>query len=115
MAKGGVRPGSGRKKGSKATHTIQAEQARAHFIKRVTDELDPLIDAQLDLAKGVYVEQVVKTPSGERQVRVYQKEPENKAIDSLVQQTIGKPKESIEHTGEAIHVVLTKPTKRAEG
>jgi hypothetical protein len=45
MSKGGSRPGAGRKPGSKAPHTIQAEAYRAELIRRVIASKGPLIDA----------------------------------------------------------------------
>ena len=39
MANGGKRPGAGRKKGHKASHTIEAEKARAFVIGQVVERL----------------------------------------------------------------------------
>ena len=69
----------GRPKGSKATHTIQAEQARAYVIKRVVEELDPILDKHIELAK-----------LGDRQ-----------GLEYLMNQAIGKPRETVDVTVDA--------------
>ena len=48
MAKGGYRPGAGRKKGFKA---IESEKAREYIINRVSEELGPIIDKAIEQAK----------------------------------------------------------------
>jgi|SRR3989344_6601336 len=93
MAKGGYRPGAGRKKGFNA---IKAEQARAYVIERITKELDSIITAQIEAAKGMYIEEVDE--KGER-IRVFKKEPNLKAGEFLLNQNIGKSKETIETHG----------------
>jgi hypothetical protein len=47
MKNGGKRPGAGRKKGSKAQHTIQAEAAKAYLINRFLAEKEPIVTALL--------------------------------------------------------------------
>ena len=51
MARGGYRPGSGRKKGSKASHTLAAETFRKTLIERVIKEKTPIITALINKAK----------------------------------------------------------------
>lgn len=92
MAKGGKRPGAGRKPGVKASHTIASENARAYAIQRITKELDPILTAQIEAAKGMYVETDKKI--------VYQKSPDLKAGEFLLNQNIGRPKETMEVQGE---------------
>ena len=77
MAQGGARPGAGRKKGHKASHTVQAEKAREYFIARVVAELEPLLTKQIELAKA-----------GDAQMLRY-----------LTDQVVGKAKETHEHQG----------------
>jgi len=48
---GGKRPGAGRKKGSKAAHTIEAEIYRQYIIKRVIKEKAPIVAAMIKKAK----------------------------------------------------------------
>lgn len=50
MAKGGKREGAGRKKGSKATHTIQAEQAKAELIRAYIANIKPINEALIKKA-----------------------------------------------------------------
>lgn len=79
MAHGGLRAGAGRKVGTKAQHTIEAEQARAYVIKRVVEELDPILDKHIKLAK----------------------EGDMRGLEYLINQAIGKPKETMEVAIEA--------------
>ena len=89
MAKGGLRPNAGRKK---ANHTIQAEKAREFVIRKVTENLTPLMESQLDAAVGhKYLDP--------REGKVYTKSPDINAGKYLLDQTIGKAKETIEHQG----------------
>ena len=41
----------GRPKGSKASHTLDAERAKEYIVKRVTAELEPIITKQIEQAK----------------------------------------------------------------
>ena len=95
MAQGGKREGAGRKKGSKASHTLLAEQMRAKLIQRVDKEFTPLVDAQVDLAKGIVVERTVIV-NGKTIKRYYVKEPDNSALEDLLNRAMGRPKETIE-------------------
>ena len=52
MANPHPKPGPGRPKGSKATHTIEAENAREYIIKRVSEELEPILDKLIEKAKA---------------------------------------------------------------
>lgn len=72
MARGGKRKGSGRKKGYKA---IAAEKAREYLVKRIADELEPITD----------------------QLLLNAKQGDLKALEYVVNQLVGKPKESIDH------------------
>lgn len=51
MAKGGARPGAGRKKGSKASHTLKAEQGKALLIQMYLENIRPINEALLSKAK----------------------------------------------------------------
>jgi hypothetical protein len=86
--KGGKREGAGRKK---APHTIASEAARKLVIERVLANLEPLLTAQIEAAKGIYVEK--ETESGT--VIVFREKPDVGAGKYLIDQTIGKAKESV--------------------
>ena len=92
--RGGKRPGAGRKKEQR---TIKAEKAREYIIGRIAEELDPIVTAQVEAAKGMYV---WKYDLSQGTVRVFLKEPDLKAGEYLLNQGVGKPKETIEHEGE---------------
>ena len=92
--RGGKRLGAGRKRGFKA---IQAEKAREFVVKTVAKNLKPLMDAKLDLALGHYKEKLL--PDGQTAI-VYKESPDGNAIRYLLDQTIGKPRETIEYQGD---------------
>lgn len=52
MARGGKRPGAGRKKGSKDPETLEREAVLAAFRQRAMSAADILFDAQLTIARG---------------------------------------------------------------
>lgn len=52
MPRGGKRPGAGKPKGYKHKQTLAKATSREHFVKRIEAEWDPLIDAELEVAKG---------------------------------------------------------------
>lgn len=79
MAKGGYRPGAGRKKGFAA---LEAERARARIAVKLAKELDPIVDKAIALAK-----------KGDKAAR-----------DWLTDRAYGKPQQAIDvmTDGEAI-------------
>lgn len=122
-SKPGRKPGPGLPKGYKFQHTVEREIARKHLQARILAELDPLIDAQLDLGKGVMVMFArEKNSEGARIGKLYRvtspeemldllnsdgtngvdyyylsaKDPDGKMLDSLMNRVFGRPKETIE-------------------
>lgn len=93
MAKGGKQPGAGRPKGSVSKSTALALAMREKLVERVNKEFKPLIDAKLDLALGYY--EAFTNDQGDV-VRAYRKPPDNMAIQYLLNQAIGKPKETMD-------------------
>src|SRR5580765_1577704 len=53
MARGGRRPNSGPKKGTKYAPTLAREAAEAHYRARVAERFDRVIDAQMETAAGI--------------------------------------------------------------
>lgn len=51
MARAGTNHKGGRPKGSVGTHTLEAAEAKKYVIKRVIEELEPMLDAQFKIAK----------------------------------------------------------------
>ena len=104
MAQGGRREGAGRKKGSK---TLLAEKMREKLVERVNKEFTPIINGQIEKAKGIYYEKI----TSEGDIKIYKKEPDNKAAEYLLNQSIGRPKETMELSGkdgEPIAILLDK-------
>ena len=94
--KGGKQPGAGRPKGSFSGSTLKAMKARELLIEEVTKKWKPLIEAQMALALGHY-ERVKVNGKTEK---VYLQGPDQNAIKYLMDQTIGRAKESLELSGE---------------
>jgi hypothetical protein len=88
----------GRPKGSLSETARMQQEMRKMLTQRARKEFSGLIDAQLDLARGVYVEEVdtVKDKKGNIKTkrRVYKRPPSSEAIKYLMDQAVGKPKET---------------------
>ena len=99
----------GRPKGSKSQNTLAKEAAREHVRQRITAELDPIIDAALQRAKGLsyLVTRDAKTgkfvrvtratlASTQTAIEVWEKEPDMAAIRELLDRALDKSKEQSE-------------------
>lgn len=93
--RGGYRPNAGRPKGSRAPHTIEAEQVRKIFVKGVKKEAKPILNALIVSAIGFWYEE--KMPHGKK---IYQTKPDVLAAKYLYDQVIGRAKETAEITGK---------------
>ena len=97
MAKGGKRPGAGRKQGSKGKKTIEQEMALSILREEIRKHWKDLINKKLELAKGIWVERRI----GKNLVAVSKKEPDSSSLEYLFSMVVGKPKEILElNTGE---------------
>lgn len=137
---GGKRDGAGRPIGSKNSKTIENEIVEDEIRQRVLRGKDALINAQFNLATGVSHLYVIETTENANGTRTRQKArlvedqatierylnddynqndeyfyittklPDNKAIDSLIDRTIGKSmqKTDITTNGESISPILVK-------
>lgn len=75
------------------TKTLQTQILRTRLTQRFYDEADAIFTAWRDLALGHYI--MVKNPlTGEQ--RVYKKGPNGMAIKDMVEQVLGKAKQTIE-------------------
>jgi len=107
---GGKRPGAGVKKGSRLPKTLEKEAAREYVRRRVTEALDPLLDAQVAHAVGLKYLVVREASSGKfvrvtealaRQklgktdevIEVWEKDPSVQAFTDLLNRALDKPKE----------------------
>ena len=69
---------------------------RSDLHARIEFEKQNLIDALLDLAKGVWFEQASFDHKGEHvPTKIYQKLPDKEVAQYLLNQVIGKPKENV--------------------
>ena len=122
--RGGARPGAGRKKGTKWPSTITKERAREALRVYVLGHFKPLVDAQIENAKGishfflrdaktgrfelVTDEKAILTALNSGQegshFYVYTKDPSIQAFTDLMNRTLDKPREqeiAVNLTGDA--------------
>lgn len=117
MPRGGARPNSGPKKGSKYPRTLEKIEARELVRKLVTAQLRPLIAAQLANAQGIkYLAVRQKSTgrflrrvgAGDRRthdpdteiIEVWEKDPSIQAAVELLNRALDKPTEQVQVTGE---------------
>ena len=89
----------GRPKGSFSTSKKMAIKMREELVKTVRREFKPIIKAQIDLAKGHVIENEIKV-NGKTYKRYYLRSPDIASSKYLLDQTLGKAKESLELSGE---------------
>ena len=75
----------------KEKRTIQKEKAREYMIQRIAEKLEPIMDAQIESATGLWYE--VKDRYGKK--RIYQREPDTRVGEYLLNQGAGKPVETV--------------------
>ncbi len=92
MSRGGRRSGAGKPKGRKASHTLEASQARARLIERIHEDMDELYEAWLSIALGEWKEGVV---DGKPQ-RIYTRPPNASAIRDMLDRAMGRPVQPVE-------------------
>lgn len=131
MARGGRRPGSGKPKGYKHQKTLEKEAALTMMRQMVIAELGPMVNAQLEHAKGVgYM--LLRRPDGTfaratdaKQIdaacaalgpdvakMIFTQAPNVQAFTALTDRTFGKPPERVELTGsegQPLEIVIKKP------
>lgn len=93
----------GRPKGSYAKSTLLAMKMRELLTQKLHKRFGPIIDAQLDASEGIILE---KQKGGKK---IYADPgPDTHAFKNVLEQAIGKPKESIELTGKDSGPVLLR-------
>jgi hypothetical protein len=116
MPRGGKRPGAGRPKGSIEPKRIEKEEARARLRALVMASMDPLVQAQIDNAKGIKYLVAREKKSGKFRrlteaqallqvggeeandleiIEVWEKDPSVQAFTDLMNRTIDKPVEQV--------------------
>ena len=90
MPKGGYRPGAGKKKGSHHAKTIETRIALEEMRQRILKDLDPIISAQLQLAKGIsYLYKIVEDEDdNKKRKHILVENP--KEIESVMNKTNGE-------------------------
>lgn len=78
-------------------------ELRSTLVKTIEKDWPQIIEAQADLAKGLWVKQHVKNKDGTystEPAKVYQEKPDRDAGQYLINQVIGKPKENMVVAGK---------------
>src|SRR5215813_2150866 len=117
MQNGGARPGAGRPAGQKMQKTMEKEAAREFVRQTVTENLGPLLAAQIDNAEGLKhlmmrdpktgkferitgdAKQIDKALKTKNAVWIYTKDPNITAFSDLLNRAFGKPTEQIQLSG----------------
>lgn len=90
----------GRPKGSIGEVAKMQREMRKILTEKAREKFGDLMQAQIDLALGVWVEETETkiNASGEPEVvrRVYRRPPSNEAIKHLMDQAVGRARESID-------------------
>src|SRR5215471_13475835 len=115
--RGGKRPGAGRPAGTKNEKTLEKAEARELVRRAVTENLGPLLRAQIHNAMGLShlmlrdpktgqftrvtgsAEQVDKAVKSKNAVWIYTKDPNIQAITDLLNRALDKPAEHVEIAG----------------
>lgn len=108
MARGGPRPGSGRPKGAVSTATRLQMEMKEALVKYVHENFTPFLEAQGDLALGSLLADhpVFDENTGKMvKAKIYKDKPDGSSLRYLMDQTVGKAKETIEHTGEVRGII----------
>jgi hypothetical protein len=73
------------------------DQAKIDLVKRVSIDWPAIVEAQVDLAKGIWEERMVSDGKGGQKVaKVFKRAPSSDAGQYLINQVVGKPIETIE-------------------
>ena|SRR5215813_8136622 len=118
MPLGSKRPNAGRKVGFKFPTTLQKIHARELVRQKITENLNTLIDAQIDNARGLNhlmmrdpktgkfervtgdAKQIDKALKSKNAFWIYTKDPNVQAFTDLLNRALDKPSEHVEIAGE---------------
>lgn len=95
MAHGGKRPGAGKKKGTKAAHTLDAAAGRARMIERINERID-------DLVKWLFMKAYEVDEEGNAKIDVV-------AIKELLDRAYGRASQAIDVTSKGEKIVNASP------
>lgn len=91
---------AGRPYGAVSEETRMKQEMRRMLTKAVHARFGDLVRAQVDLAAGVWVEETDTKINAEGEIeekrRVYRRPPSNEALKYLLDQSVGKAKESLD-------------------
>ena len=95
----------GKKHGNKHRKTIEQEMALEFIRQEIRKNLPALIGDKIEIAKGIWVEQLVELPTKKGKpkkfkAKVYRKLPDPRAIEELLNRVVGRPKMSFEMEGQ---------------
>lgn len=103
----------GRPPGSVGQNTVKSQAMRAKLLELVEKEFGPIVQANIDLATGIVVHQKVKV-KGKEYDRYYTLKPDAQAQKYILDQAVGKAKETLEVSGEMTLVQLVNKLEKDE-
>ena len=134
MARGGFRPGAGRRKGTKNPATLSKEAAREVARQRILADIEPMLAAQIDHAKGlkylvtrdrktgkfIRVGPALASLANEETIEVWEKDPSVQAFTDLMNRALDKPKEqeqeiSLRGSVDVVSVLRERHRRRLGG
>ena len=110
--KGGARPGSGRKKGKLSQVSIDRLVAEKEMKQRILQNLHPLLNAQLNVARGAtYMYKIVESGEGKNKKREHILVTDPSEIKDILDETDGACGAS--EDGEYYYMTTKAPDNRA--
>jgi hypothetical protein len=111
---------AGRPKGTISEESRMKQEMRRMLTKAVHARFGDLVRAQVDLAAGVWVEETDTKINAEGEIeekrRVYRRPPSNEALKYLLDQSVGKAKDSLDlNLTDARRVTVSDLEKAANG
>ncbi len=75
---------------------LQSQEIRRRLVERFEKDADELYEAQVQLAKGLFV--AITDPATGEVIKIAKKAPSTEAYRILLNQSIGMPKQHVDHT-----------------
>lgn len=96
----------GRPLGAKNLSTLQKEAVRSYLIKAVEKEIEPIVQGHIELAKGIWMEEIDEKGNP---IKIYRKAPNQQAAEYLIDQAAGRASQAVDITSNGESVATTTP------
>jgi len=92
---------------------LRSQEIRRRLVERFEKDADELYDAQAQLAKGLFIG--IKDPETGEIIRIAKKAPSTEAYRTLLNQSIGMPKQHVDLTSDGEKIGIVEVIARIEG